>query len=81
MHSKNKFEQLAHVRNGQEHIEISQVYCITAVILFHKCRRVLVGSVLAFQMKSQSLNSRSTKYEKYFFGDFFSADFWQKLWE
>ena len=22
-----------------------------------------------------------TKYEKYFFGDFLSADFWQKLWE
>ena len=22
-----------------------------------------------------------TKYEKYFFGDFLSADFWQELWE
>ena len=22
-----------------------------------------------------------TKYEKYFFGDFFSADFWPKLWQ
>ena len=33
-------------------------------------------------MKSQGSSSRpdiKTKYEKYFFGDFLSADFWQKL--
>ena len=45
-------------------------------------RRGLVGSVSAYQTKSQGSSPRpdiKTKYEKYFFGDFLSADFWQKL--
>ena len=48
-----------------------------------RSRRGLVGSVLAYKAKSQDSNPRSdikTKYEKYFFSDFLSADFWQKLW-
>ena len=45
-------------------------------------RRGLVGSVLAYWTKIQGSFPRpdiKTKYEKYFFGDFLSADFWQKL--
>ena len=44
----------------------------------------LVGSVLAYYTKGQGSRTRpdiKTKYEKYFLGDFISADFWQKLWE
>ena len=47
-------------------------------------RRGLVGSVLAYKTKSQGSSPRpdiKMKYEKYFFGDFLSPDFWQKLWE
>ena len=45
-------------------------------------RRGPVGSELAYETKSQRSCPRSdikTKYEKYFFGDILSADFWQKL--
>ena len=45
--------------------------------------RGLIGSVLAYYTKSQGSSPRpdiKTKYEKYFFGDFLSPDFWQKLW-
>ena len=47
-------------------------------------RRGLVGSVLAYSTKSQGSRPRpdiKTKYDKYFFGHFLLADFWQKLWE
>ena len=48
----------------------------------YRSRRGLVGSVLGYWMKSQGSSQRpdiKTKYEKYFFCDIFSADFWQKL--
>ena len=49
-------------------------------------RRSLVGNVLNYYTLSQGSSSMpaiKTKYKKYFFGDFLSAqDFlWQKLWE
>ena len=47
-------------------------------------RRGLEGSVLAYSTKSQGSSPRpdiKMKYEKNFFGDFLSANFWQKLWE
>ena len=47
-------------------------------------RRGIVGSMLAYYTKSQGLSPRldiKTKYENYFFVDFFSADFWPKLSE
>ena len=51
---------------------------------FVLCRRSLVGSVLAFitrkvwvRMLGQA--SKRNMKKKYFFGDFLSADFWQKL--
>ena len=42
-------------------------------------RRGLIGSVLAYSTKSQGSSPKSdikTKYKKYFFRDFLSADFW-----
>ena len=47
-------------------------------------RRGLVGSVLTYYMKSQGSRPRpdiNTKYQNYFCGDFFLADFCQKLCE
>ena len=49
-----------------------------------RSRRSLLGSVLAYQMKSQVSSPRpdiKIIFEKYFFGNFLSADFWQKFWE
>ena len=46
------------------------------------CRRDLIGSLLAYQTKSQGSSRKrdtKTKYKKYFYGDFLSADVWQKL--
>ena len=47
---------------------INNIFCQSVMKLFCMCTRPIRPDI-------------KTKYEKYFFGDFLSADFWQKLWE
>ena len=51
--------------------------------LYHGCRRSLVDSMLlTYKTKDETLGQTSKlNMKKYFFGDFLSADFWQKLSE
>ena len=82
--------KLCHVYNNNYNnthlfvILVSQLFTILlmtflqALTIVRRSRRALVGSVLAYQTKSQGSSSRSdikTKYEKYFCGDFLSAKF------
>ena len=74
-----------------KHCELN--YYVTQFLNGHECfrkylhrfghdtwsRRGIVGSVLAYYLRPRL--SIKTKYEKYFFGDFLSADYWQKLCE
>ena len=47
-----------------------------------RSRRGLVSSVLAYETKSKGSSPRpdiKTKYEKYFFGGFLLANYWEEL--
>ena len=64
--------------------QVCQYICMHIDIVKKVCRnrRGLVGSVLTYQAKSQGSRpweDINTKYVKYFFGDFLSADYSQKL--
>ena len=70
-----------HTRSVHEKI-CACSYLLQRLSLTHKFHLFILKFI--YYTKSQGSSPRpdiKTKYEKYFFGDFFSADIWQKLWE